>query len=245
MIASQRVAILLQRQSRIRCSQYSICGTVFPGNRLGRQLKSSRLLSSSASEETKKPINDVRGALFPNPIPNPKGKEGDEEQLEFPTSIKGWRRVLNQAWRDYRSTWEGFFDGSTAENENESSKKGENETNPLSDMEKIIETQKLTIQGNVERNVEFVKTEAPKLFRFVQDETKIYTKEDLKQWAGEQLKLASACVKEFLTGYRSGRDGELDKMLNTYFKEIDSKADNNNVSKPRRRKPKRLVRKTR
>jgi hypothetical protein len=75
----------------------------------------------------------------------------------------------------------------------------------------------------------------------MKDNTKIYTKEDLKKWAGEQLKLATQCVNEFMAGYRSGRDEEVEKMLNQYFKEEGDEKEAD-VPKRKRRKPKRLVR---
>jgi hypothetical protein len=46
-----------------------------------------------------------------------------------------------------------------------------------------------------------------------------------------------------MAGYRSGRDGEMDKMLNKYFKEQDEEADEEeSMAKRKRRKPKKLIR---
>ena len=54
-----------------------------------------------------------------------------------------------------------------------------------------------------------------------QDATGISSREELRAWVGEQLKLATACLTEFMKGYRSGRDDEVDKMLHEYFKDLD------------------------
>lgn len=110
-------------------------------------------------------------------------------------------------------------------------------------MGEVIDEQRKRVSDNVEKNVEYVKKEAPKFFDFLQQETKIYTKEDLKQWAGEQLKLATLCLNEFMGGYRSGRDGEMDRMMNEYFKEEEEEETaTKDFVKRKRRKPKRLVR---
>lgn len=197
-------------------------------------LTSRRRQFSSTSNDGKEHGYRV---LLPRALPNPKGRD-EEERIRLPRSISGWRSAFSNAWRDYSSTWEGFFG---SEQQDDSKKEESMEKDAKVEMEDMVECQKKVVRGNVERNVAFVKEEGPKFMRFLQDETKIYTTEDLKSWAGEQLKLATKCVQEFMAGYRSGRDGELDKMLNEYFKEEgDGKGDD--AHKRNRRKPKRLTR---
>ena len=75
--------------------------------------------------------------------------------------------------------------------------------------------------GNLQKNMSTIKEEAPKLLKMGQDATGISSREELRAWVGEQLKLATACLTEFMKGYRSGRDDEVDKMLHEYFKELD------------------------
>lgn len=178
--------------------------------------------------------NDFKTVLFPRTLPDPEGQGGDGRRVQYPRTFASWKRVFSCAWQNYRSTWVGFMGADDTKKEQEEEEKSELET--------MIEEQKETISANVEKNTEFVKQEGPKFFEFVQKETKIYTKEDLKRWAGEQLKLATLCLNEFMGGYRSGRDGEMDKMLNVYFKEEEEEAGEEEVSKRKRRKPKRLVR---
>ena len=61
----------------------------------------------------------------------------------------------------------------------------------------------------------------------------------------ESMRLATDCLKEFMAGYRKGRDEEVDKMLHKYFQELNWEEDpvtddtGNNTAKVRRRKPKR------
>lgn len=98
------------------------------------------------------------------------------------------------------------------------------------------ESKKDEISANVQRNVDFVKKESTKLRDEVRERTGIHTTEDLRQVAGDMMKLASACLKEFMSGYRKGRDDETEKMLTEYFQELEEK-----VNKPKRRKPKRRV----
>jgi hypothetical protein len=203
-------------------------------------LKSRRRRFSSTSNDGKEEKNEPDGyrVLLPRALPNPKGRD-EEERIQLPRSISGWRSVFSNAWRDYISTWEGFFG---SEQQDDSKEDDSKEKEAQSEIQDMIEGQKKVVRGNVERNVAFVKEEGPKFLQFMQDETKIYTTEDLKRWAGEQLKLATKCVQEFMGGYRSGRDGEVDKMLNEYFKEQGDEKGEDTPNR-KRRKPKRLVRK--
>jgi hypothetical protein len=44
-----------------------------------------------------------------------------------------------------------------------------------------------------------------------QEITGASTKEDLKVWVGDMLKLGTECLTEFMSGYRKGRDEEIDR----------------------------------
>jgi len=188
---------------------------------------------SDGEKEPQKIKTNFKTALFPRNIPDPEDQGDNNKRIQYPKTFAGWKRVFSCTWKNYRYTWEGFMGSS-----DDDTKKKEEKT----EVEVMIEEQKEAVSGNVEKNVEFVKTEGPKFFEFVQKETKIYTKEDLKRWAGEQLKLATLCLNEFMKGYRSGRDGEMDKMLNEYFKEEEEEAVQEESPKRKRRKSKRLVR---
>eukprot|EP00577_Skeletonema_sp_RCC1716_P025367 CAMPEP_0113433902 /NCGR_PEP_ID=MMETSP0013_2-20120614/35250_1 /TAXON_ID=2843 ORGANISM="Skeletonema costatum, Strain 1716" /NCGR_SAMPLE_ID=MMETSP0013_2 /ASSEMBLY_ACC=CAM_ASM_000158 /LENGTH=185 /DNA_ID=CAMNT_0000323761 /DNA_START=514 /DNA_END=1069 /DNA_ORIENTATION=+ /assembly_acc=CAM_ASM_000158 len=75
--------------------------------------------------------------------------------------------------------------------------------------------------GNLQKNISTIQEEAPKLIQMGQQATGISSREELRAWVGEQLKLGTACLTEFMKGYRSGRDDEVDKMLHEYFKDLD------------------------
>jgi hypothetical protein len=70
----------------------------------------------------------------------------------------------------------------------------------------------------------------------VRERTGINSSEDLKRYAAEAMQLMSTSLKEFMAGYRKGRDDEVEKMLTEYFQDLKKK-----FSKPRRRKRKRRV----
>ncbi len=78
------------------------------------------------------------------------------------------------------------------------------------------------------------------------EQTGIRNQEDLKAFASDTMRLATECLKEFMAGYREGRDNEIDKMLHEYFQEQQGKSLSSDKeeedSKPkRRRKPKQRI----
>ena len=88
------------------------------------------------------------------------------------------------------------------------------------------------VASNVQKNISTMKEEAPKLVQLGQQITGVTTKEELREWVGEQLKLGTACLAEFMKGYRKGRDDEVDRMLHQYFKDEEkSQADGGNDDK--------------
>lgn len=142
------------------------------------------------------------------------GRGGDSPYPE----AKDWRELVALTWADYKFTWVGFL----GQNKIEEVVKEENEA--LFDEDKIREKQK-EIRTNVDRNIEKIKEGGDVVLHEMKDITGIYNKRDLKKWAMEQLKLANECVASFMKGYREGRDEEVDKMMNEYFKDIDFDVD--------------------
>lgn len=190
--------------------------------------------SSSAVAPNKKEVDaenqTSRGMLsymLPNPQPNPPEIAKAEAELERQRAKK--RVSLLQAfkltWRDYKQTWEGFFDNHKT---NEKSKNGEDDNEEEEkrsflddiDEEKIIQGQK-DVRKNVKRNIKAIKNEGTEAIEAVKDLTGISNKEDLTKWAMAQLRLANECVGEFMKGYRTSRDEEIDKMINVYFKDFE------------------------
>jgi hypothetical protein len=186
----------------------------------------------TAAPEDEEDTRSVRDIIFPHPFENMPAT--DEYKMLWPTSLSMWRRALSQSYSKYLTTWDGFF---ASQGFLVQSKDDDVQIN-TKEIQLAAEDKRTEVSANVKRNVEFVKEESTKLRDQVREQTGIHTTEDLRRFAGDMMKLASECVKEFMTGYRKGRDDETEKMLTQYFQELDDK-----VNKPqrRRRKPKRRV----
>jgi len=100
------------------------------------------------------------------------------------------------------------------------------------------------LKKNLEKNVSAARDEAQKLKEEVSERTGIKTKEDLREFAREMMTLVTECLREFMSGYRNGRDQEVERMLNEYFQEIETEEDKQEkggAKRRRRRKPKRAI----
>jgi hypothetical protein len=157
--------------------------------------------------------------------------QSDEQQSEYNDDAihkrqirkRNIKQLLQSAWSDYKSTWEGFFDNLKMEKKDTNSAQEEEENTKekdLIDLEKIQDKQK-ELRANVNRNLKTIRQEGGTFIEVIKETTGLRNKRDLKIWAMEQLKLANECVAEFMKGYRAGRDEEMDKMMNEYFKDID------------------------
>jgi hypothetical protein len=173
----------------------------------------------------------IRDILLPQPFKN--SSQLDDDKIIWPTSVSMWRRTLSQAWATYLTSWDGFF---TSQGFIVQSKEERQLQLNIKDAELAVENKRDEVTANVKRNVDFVKEESTRLRNEVRERTGIHTVEDLRRIAGDLMKLASNCVKEFMVGYRKGRDDETEKMLTLYFQDLDDK-----VNKPKRRKAKRRI----
>jgi len=151
----------------------------------------------------------------------------NQRKVSYPTTLHGWKTVLQTGWGKYLWTFEGFLrpeknrlidgkivpmekvDDDVASKENEESLR-----------DKATEAAD-TISHNVQKNIVTMKEEAPKLLKIGQDVTGISTRVELREWASAQLKLGTECLSQFMRGYRKGRDDEIDRMLHEYFKDLD------------------------
>lgn len=160
------------------------------------------------------------------------------QKIHYPKTIHGWIKVMKKSWEKYLWTFEGFLlkekkrdahgnvivqeesvgNNVKAEEENESASLRDAATDAASGIAK-----------NVQKNITTLQEEAPRLLRMGQQITGVSSKEELREWVSDQLKLATACLTEFMTGYRKGRDEEIDRMLHAYFNETDG--DNTNEMK--------------
>ncbi len=163
--------------------------------------------------------NSVLSIMSPAPLPNPPEIE-QMEQRQKQKSAKPLVERISIGWRAYMSTWDGFFDNHGQSNTAGEDRSSTDVSRITIDGEQIAEKQK-EVRKNIKRNVRFLKKEGAEALDAAKEFTGIHNKKDLVAWSMEQLKLANECVAEFMAGYRRGRDEEIDKMMNEYFKDFE------------------------
>lgn len=185
--------------------------------------------------------------LFPRPHPHP-NEHHSLRPVVWPRTFKQWKIVFSQTWRNYSSTWEGFTLGGytvVVQEQKEPLPTPPTQDEKITKFRETLVTKRNQVRANVQQSFNLVKEDGTELVERVKNETGIHTAEDLKVWAGDQLKLATECLKEFMTGYRKGRDDEVDAMMNEYFTDVLKNDDSDNgddgspTKRTRRRKPKR------
>ena len=200
----------------------------------------------SAKEDTSSipvELNDnwhIAEILREKPMGNPIRQAYIESQIpwKYPRTIEGWRTCWRRAWNTYLWTWEGILIPEkirdeygnvigVKEKEVEEDQDGTNSKELVKGKATEAATQ---IAQNVQKNVMTIKKEAPKILSTAQKLTGISTRDELKQWVSEQLKLGTECLSMFMKGYREGRDKEVDNMLHEYFKELDEGNENSSIS---------------
>ena len=179
--------------------------------------------------------------LFPDPYNNPVGHEPEVEPRKK-LSLRESIAVFKQAWAMYKETWGGSSNEKNLVDQDGQEKKG------TDGIDEAIVRHGKTMKSNLEKNLEFTRREGAALLEETKSYTGIHTKDDLKAFAAEQMKLANACLKEFMSGYRQGRDEEIDRMLHEYFQDGDThngnkKDEDSSESKSSRkkRKPKQRI----
>ena len=151
----------------------------------------------------------------------------------YPKTWAGWKDACCRAWEKYLWTHEGFLreekkgikrddNGNIMQTEEEEDDDDDKNSKSLQDKATNAASE---LVSNVQKNVHTIKEEVPKLVQIGQQITGVSTKEELREWVGEQLKLGTACLSAFMKGYRKGRDEEVDRMLHEYFKDLDEKTD--------------------
>lgn len=161
------------------------------------------------------------------------------KKVNYPKTLAGWKTVFGQTWETYLWTFEGFLIKEKRRDENgniipdeegdataaEDGVADDGKPRAEDDNSKSLQDRATDAAGaiteNLQRNMSTMKHETPKLLKLGQEVTGVSSKEELKVWVGEQLKLGTACLSEFMKGYRKGRDMEVDRMLHDYFRELD------------------------
>jgi len=143
---------------------------------------------------------------------------------------------LKKGWALYKETWEDGITGvpTTGKVDRPTTIGGVGESNnsggasssfssmdPSSSPSMVVanEEQLRDIGDNAAKNLHIVRKDAQSLLEHTKETTGIRTQEDMKALASEAMKTATECIREFMTGYRKGRDTEIDKMLHEYFQE--------------------------
>ena len=229
------------------CSQF---GTI-TSNRKRKSKNPLKIKQQEAEKEAQEEEEYWRGRprirpnayLWPEPMPDP-DYAPKRKQLVLPKTSAEWKRRLYKAWEEYIWTFEGFL--YTANN-----KDADNGEDLLDKTKEMIQEQQKEAEKNIGKNREFLRAEGEQALDNMKRNSGIHTRDDLKTWATNSMKLANECLSEFLSGYRKGRDVEVDKMINEYFQEEepekDAAAEDESSStevqtRKRRRKPKRRIR---
>ena len=181
------------------------------------------------------PQNKPWLVLFPNPELDQDGV--DQGPAKLKKSLREVFRDLGKAWNLYLTTWEGTILRAPRKETDTMKQEMAGPEGPSKGEE---------IRSNVARNLEVAQREGTDMIEQAKEQTGIRNQEDLKAFASDTMKLATECLKEFMAGYREGRDNEVDKMLHEYFQEQQGKSQSSDKeeedSKPkRRRKPKRRI----
>lgn len=192
------------------------------------QTASSSENDSEENEATKK--GTVSDILFGKPLESPIRHKYRKTQYHFPNTWNGWKSSFQRVWTTYLSTFEGFItkekkrdaDGNIIEEGKDDAGDQSKDENSLQEKAKEVAGE---IASNVQKNISTIQQESPTILQMGQQITGISTKEELRAWVGEQLKLATECLAQFMKGYRVGRDDEVDKMLHEYFKEVDEQKE--------------------
>jgi hypothetical protein len=179
----------------------------------------------------------VRDILYPRPL----ALTGDDALQNKPfklaklLSFLTWKLAWQSAWPQYRSTWEGFWTSKgfivehQVEEEGKEKDKGSNDPDKTDKKDKVDDKDKndhptgqkesndVNIQRNIRRNVQFLKTSSASLKENMSQQTGIRTAQDAKLMAQDGMRLFNEVIHEFMTGYRKGRDDEVERMLTEHY----------------------------
>ena len=131
----------------------------------------------------------------------------------------------------YKETWEDGITGISSKHKDLTTKRVDGiEGSTMSSLvpSTITQQQLEGIGENAADNLRIVRKDAQDLLEQTKEKTGIHTQDDLKALASEAMKIATECIREFMAGYRKGRDSEIDKMLHEYFQEEEENTSGEN-----------------
>ena len=194
--------------------------------------KEETILKNDADSIDKRTVMDI---LFPNPF---KDMVPPVPPKKWPTTYARWKEILSLAWRDYKATWVGFntSKGILAPDQNDEEQHQLEQTR-----KETIDAKKDEVARNMKRNRRFLQVSAMKLRDEVRTRTGITSMEDIKLFAADAMRLATECLQQFMSGYRKGRDDEVENMMTQYFQQLEQKAIQQAEKKPRRKIKRRVM----
>jgi len=144
-----------------------------------------------------------------------------------------WKRIptseqVRKGWALYKETWEDGITGIPTNRPKE--QQITDQSTKIAESSISAQDQLREIGDNAAKNLKIVRKEAQDLLEQTKETTGIRTQDDLKALASEAMKIATECIREFMAGYRQGRDSEIDKMLHEYFQ--DDEEEEENETKP-------------
>lgn len=181
--------------------------------------------------------------LWPHPHGNPDGVKTEKTSFRIP-SLEQFRR----AWALYMETWKYGLRGTPSPEELERIRREKvlQEAKMAQDASALVadaDVDRLhNVKENAKKNLEVARESAQDVLESAKDATGIQSQDDLRRIASDMMKLATECLQQFMEGYRTGRDEEIDKMLHEYFQDDDNTKDvedPTDTEPKRRRKPKR------
>ena len=201
-----------------------------------RSTTSPETLDDSNSENGHKEeiSNSAKDILFGNPIRDRYIR--NQQKINYPKTWSGWKDIFRRTKDTYLMTFEGFLLPKKKRDEHgniipdDRVNEDEDDADEETTMKEKATDAANQMAGNLQKNMSTIKEEAPKLLKMGQEATGISSREELRAWVGEQLKLATACLTEFMKGYRTGRDDEVDNMLHEYFKDLDQEKNDTTTS---------------
>lgn len=195
--------------------------------------KEENIRPSIANDGQEKKSNSPSEILFGIPMGNPLKERyiRSRQKIIYPKTWSGWKEVFRKTKDTYLWTFEGFLlpekkrdehGNIIPVNEDDIDDEDIDEKTTMKDKAKDAANK---MADNLQKNISTIQQEAPKFIQMGQQATGISSREELREWIGQQLKLGTDCLTEFMKGYRSGRDDEVDKMLHEYFKELDEQKE--------------------
>lgn len=165
--------------------------------------------------------------LWPRPHGDPMDISSSSSKQNRLPRIEDFR----QAWKLYKETWEDGLAGIPNENSSTitrtSVSTSQTQASPPSFSSSLTTStpaeELQNVSDNAAKNLKSIRRDAAELLEQTKEKTGIRSQEDMKVLASEMMTIATECIKEFMAGYRKGRDREIDKMLHEYFQDEEEK----------------------